>query len=167
MAQVYVSLGSNIEPQYHLCACLRDLRHDFPDLCVSSVHETPAVGFSGDAFWNLVVGFTTELTPDALNTYLHTLENRHGRIRTGNKFSPRSLDADLLLYDDLNLQPEYNLPHHDILTYPFVLYPLAEIAPTVIYPRTQQTLAELAQTSTLSRAAMLPVSLNCAKSITQ
>lgn len=167
MAQVYISLGSNIEPQRHLCACLHDLRGDFPDLCVSTVYKTPAVGFVGEAFLNMVVGFTTELTPNALHVYLHELENRHGRIRTANKFSPRSLDADLLLYDGLHLQPEYNLPHKDILTYPFVLYPLAEIAPTTLYPRTQQTLAELAQTSTLSRSEMLAVSLDCAEAIAQ
>ncbi|MFN3785725.1 MAG: 2-amino-4-hydroxy-6-hydroxymethyldihydropteridine diphosphokinase [Thiothrix sp.] len=165
MAQAYVSLGSNIEPHRHLCACLQDLRRDFANLHISSVYKSPAVGFVGEAFLNLVVGFTTELTPDALSAYLHTLENRHGRIRTANKFAPRSLDADLLLYDQLNLQPEHNLPHQDILTYPFVLYPLAEIAPTVIYPNTQQTIAELAQASTLSRAEMSPVSLNCAESI--
>lgn len=161
MAHVYVSLGSNIDPETHICACMQRLQQDFPDVVFSRVYRTPAAGFEGNPFLNLVAGFTTGLTPVALQTYLKEMENASGRTRSPQKFSSRTLDADLLLYDDLNLQPEQNLPHKDILSYPFVLFPLAETAPSTLYPGTGQTLAELAQGSGLSHALLTPVELVC------
>lgn len=161
MANVYLSLGSNIEREANLCAAMQRLQQDFANVIFSQVYETPAAGFAGEPFFNLAAGLTTELTPTELKHYLRELEQAHGRVRGEEKFSSRTLDIDLLLYDDWNLQPHINLPHHDILTYAFVLFPLAEIAPTVMHPVLQRPIGKLARESTLSAAMMRLVTLNC------
>lgn len=162
MASVYISLGSNIEPEANICACMQRLKQDFPDVVFSGIYRTPAAGFSGAPFLNLVAGFTTSLSPTDVKAYLHSLEDAQGRIRNGEKFSARTLDADLLLYDGLNL-PEQHLPHPDILRYPFVLYPLAEIAPTAQYPGKGISLSALAGQATLPRTSLTAVGLDCFK----
>ena len=161
MASVYVSIGSNIDPQTHICACVQRLRADFQRVVFSTVYASPAEGFEGNPFLNLVAGFETALEPDALRAYLRELEAQQGRKRGQEKFSSRTLDLDLLLYDALNLLPATNLPHSDILHYAFVLYPLAEIAPNVLHPSLHCTLAQLARDSTLSHAMLTPTLLPC------
>ena len=144
MAQAYVSIGSNLEREANVCACLHQLQQDFLNVTYSSVYETPALGFAGYAFYNLVASFQTNLSVDDLYVYLRQLELKQGRIRTEARFSNRSLDIDLLLYDDLNLQPARNLPHSDIMQYAFVLIPLAQLAPFTKHPQNQQTYQQLA-----------------------
>lgn len=161
MASVYVSIGSNIDREAHICACMQHLKRDFGEVVFSRVYETPAAGFNGEPFLNLTAGFTTTLTPSALKHYLRQLETAHGRVRGEKKFSARTLDVDLLLYDDLNLQPGHNLPHSDIVAYAFVLFPLADIAPTLVHPALQRSIAALAQVSTLSRTDIQVVALDC------
>ncbi|MEZ5451595.1 MAG: 2-amino-4-hydroxy-6-hydroxymethyldihydropteridine diphosphokinase [Thiothrix sp.] len=160
MPRAYISLGSNIDPETHICACIQRLRQDFPDLICSLAYQTPAEGFAGAPFLNLTAGFTTGQSYTELKQYLRTLEDAQGRIRNGEKFSSRTLDADLLLYGDL-LLPEQNLPHKDILGYAFVLYPLMEIAPALTYPGRQQTVSELASQSALPRHTLSPIDLDC------
>lgn len=161
MATIYLSLGSNQQRERNLCSCLQRLRQDFTAVVCSTVYETAAVGFSGEAFLNLVVRCTTSHTPEALQAYLRTLEDAHGRVRNGEKYSPRTLDVDLLLYDDLNQQPEQNLPHSDILRYPFVLFPLLELDPELIHPALRCSLQTLISTTGLSRDSLHPFTLDC------
>ena len=144
MAQAYVSIGSNLAREANICACLQQLQQDFNKLQYSPVYETEALGFAGNAFYNLVASFETQLSVYELRQYLKQLEAKQGRVRTGEKFSDRSLDIDLLLYDDLVLQSTHNLPHRDILQYAFVLIPLAQLAPQVKHPQNQQTYQQLA-----------------------
>ncbi len=160
MVQVYLSLGSNIEAEQNICSCLHYLRSRFGSIVSSTVYQTPAVGFAGQPFLNLVVGFATELDIGSLRVYLHKLEDAHGRVRGGAKFSSRTLDVDLLLYGDAIQRPEDNLPHPDILKYPFVLFPLAEIAPQTIHPVLRQDFQQIARDSTLSLQAT-PITLHC------
>lgn len=141
MAQVYVSLGSNIDPQRHIPQCLYQMQQRFGELVVSTVYENEPIGFDGNPFWNLVVGFQTDMAPKTLADWLHRLEERAGRIRGDEKFAARTLDADLLLYDDLVInQGGLTLPRDEIVKYPFVLRPLAEIAPHVVHPTRGQAL---------------------------
>lgn len=161
MASVCISLGSNIDREANICACMQQLEQDFGNVRFSRIYTTPAAGFSGEPYLNLVAGFTTDLTLPALKQYLRDLETAHGRIRGGEKFSARTLDADLLLYDALDLQPEHNLPHSDILSYPFVLFPLAEIVPNALHPGLKRSLAEIARESHLSRDTLCAVELDC------
>jgi len=144
MAQVYLSLGSNIEPVRHLRAALADLEARYGTLQVSSAYESPAFGFTGDHFYNLAVGLRSQASPELIQRSLQEIEKNHGRTRGEQKFSARTLDIDLLLYDDLCLESAgLRLPRDEILKYAFVLCPLAEIAPDARHPRTGQRYAAL------------------------
>ena len=93
-----------------------------------------AVGFDSDPFYNLVVGFDTRHTPREIQDMLHCIEEASGRIRTAG-LSARTLDLDLLLYDDLVTKTDgLVLPRTDITRYAFVLAPLAEIAGELRHP---------------------------------
>jgi len=137
MAKVYVSVGSNIDRERNVEHALVDLHQAYGELEQSRIFETTAVGFDGDPFYNLVVAFNTDETPQAVASRLRDIEDAHGRDRSGGKFSSRSLDLDLLLYDDLILEEEgLHLPRKEILEYAFVLKPLAEIAGDMKHPVT-------------------------------
>ena len=144
MSRVYLSLGSNIEPEKNLRAALAELRAKFGDIVVSPVYRYAAVGFEGPDFLNLAVGLDTDLSPSALNDWLHALENRRGRRRDAPRFSSRTLDADIVLYGDQVLTGEDNLQiPRDEMKYAFVLKPLTDIAADAVHPALRKTLLEL------------------------
>ena len=131
MARVYVSVGSNVDRDRNIAMALRLLEASFGPLLRSSVYESEAVGFDSAPFYNLVAGFNTGETPREIQNVLHRIEAASGRIRTTG-LSARTLDLDLLLYDDLVTEADgMSLPRKDITRYAFVLAPLAEIAPDV------------------------------------
>ena len=144
MARVYLSLGSNLEPKRYLNDALDELRVRFGELAVSPAYRSKSVGFDGADFVNLAVGMDTDLSPEALNDWLHALEDRHGRRRDVPRFSDRTLDVDIVLYDDLVRQGEGHLdiPRKE-LRHAFVLKPLADIAPTLVHPLSGLTIAAL------------------------
>lgn len=144
MARVYLSLGSNLEPRRYLRAALDELGARFGVLTVSPAYRSQSVGFDGADFVNLAVGLDTDLSPEALNEWLHALEDRHGRRRDVPRFSDRTLDVDIVLYDDLVRQGEGHLdiPRKE-LRHAFVLKPIADIAPQLVHPVSGQTMAAL------------------------
>lgn len=152
MSKAYLSLGSNREPEHHLRAAITALRKHFGAIVLSPVYRTAAVGFEGGDFLNAAAIVDTALDPFALNAWLHALEDAHGRDRSGPRFGDRTLDIDIVLFDDLMLQGDghpgsspgqaLQIPR-DELKHAFVLRPLAEIAPHVIVPGQTHTLAEL------------------------
>ena len=161
VARVYVSIGTNIERERHVRAALDALDDHYGAVQRSTVYETAAVGFEGDDFYNLVVGFDTDETPDAVAQHLRIIEDANGRVREGARFSARTLDLDLLLYDDLVLdQGRLQLPRGEITKYAFVLGPLAEIAGQRMHPLTGKTFAELWAEFPKSAAAIRPVKLS-------
>ena len=94
----------------------------------SGVYERESVGFDSDPFYNLVVGFDTGESPREIQAFLHAIESGSGRLRSG-ELTARTLDLDLLLYDDAVInEAGLVLPRDDITRYAFVLRPLAEIA---------------------------------------
>lgn len=144
MARVYLSLGSNVDPQRHLAAALDELHARFGPLVVSPAYRTKSVGFDGPDFVNLAVGLDTDLSPRDLNDWLHALEDRHGRRRDVPRFSDRTLDLDIVFYDRLVTEgPGHLQIPRDELKHAFVLRPMADIAPGFVHPLTGLSMAEL------------------------
>ena len=144
MARVYLSLGSNQEPHRYLRAALDELQARFGELHISPVYRSTAVGFDGPDFINLAVGLDTDLAPVPLNEWLHALEDRHGRRRDVPRYANRTLDVDIVLYDDLVTQGpgHLDIPRKE-LRHAFVLKPIADIAPQLRHPVSGRTMAEL------------------------
>lgn len=144
VVDVYVSAGSNVAPGENLRLACRELTKRFGPLAISGIYRNPPVGFTGDDFLNLVLCFRTAEPPAAVVAELERLHVLAGRVRGPERFAPRTLDLDLLLYGDAIL-PEraIRVPREDILKYGFVLGPLAELAPDLRHPVTGQTMAEL------------------------
>jgi 2-amino-4-hydroxy-6-hydroxymethyldihydropteridine diphosphokinase len=144
MAKVYVSVGTNIDRDRNVASALAALAREYDGLEQSRIFETQAVGFSGDLFYNLVVAFETGQSPQQVAAVLNRIEDAHGRDRQAGKFSNRSLDLDLLLYNDLIVdEPGVTLPRPEILENAFVLRPLAEIAGDRKHPVTGVSFAAM------------------------
>lgn len=139
-----LSLGSNLAPERHLLAAAEALRAQFAAVRLSRVYRTAAIGFAGADFLNAAAVVETGMAPLVLDAWLHALEDANGRDRSGPRFGDRTLDIDLVLYDDLVLSGPGNLrlPRPE-LRHAFVLRPLAEIAADRVEPASGRTLAQL------------------------
>ncbi len=143
MAKAYLSLGSNEQPEHYLQLAVNALRETFGDIILSDWVHTKAVGFDGPDFINGAAIIETDWDVYQLNDWLHALEDANGRRRDVPRFSSRTLDIDIIFFDDLILKGPSNLqiPRPE-LKHAFVLGPLAQIAPDYVNPETGQTLAE-------------------------
>ncbi len=135
MVEVYVGAGSNIEPARHLRLAAAALTERFSGVRCSDVYRSPAFGFDGAPFLNMVFAFDVAGSPDDVERELNDIEYEGGRLRRGARFSSRTLDLDLLLFGGI-VDAGRRLPRDDVLRYPFVLAPLAEIAPDLHHPLT-------------------------------
>ena len=146
MAKAYLSLGSNQQPEWHLQHAVTALRESFGAIVLSEWHKYPAVGFDGPDFVNGAAIIETDWDAYALDTWLHELENAHGRRRDVPRFSSRTLDIDIIFFDELIISGPGNLqiPRAE-LKYAFVLQPLAEIAPEFVDPVSGETLSAMWQ----------------------
>ena len=145
MAQVYISLGTNIDRDFYLNQGLNALSKNFGTLTLSSLFESEAVGFVGSAFYNLVIGLSTNKSVQQVATILREIEFANGRSQQAKKFSSRTLDLDLLLYDQLILEQPAQIPRDEITKNAFVLWPLAEIAPQLMHPILKKNYQQLWQ----------------------
>lgn len=143
MALVYIGIGSNVDKEIYVPAVLSELRTRFPSLRVSPIYESVAVDCVGANYFNLVAEFETALTVDELQLLLKALERKHGRKASDVRYAPRTIDLDLLLYDDLIRYELPMLPRPEITYNAFVLWPLAELAPGLVHPQLKQTMASL------------------------
>lgn len=146
MPWVWVSIGSNIDRERMVKAAVTALRDTFGDIVLSPVYETPAEGFVGEPFYNLVAGFETTMKPGQLHSALREIEAANGRVRGAEKFSARTLDIDALTYgNQVTDEGGKELPRDEIVKYAFVLQPLADVAPDEVHPETGVTYLALWQ----------------------
>ena len=138
----YLSLGSNVSPEKNIQFALDQLIEIFGETVSSSIYKTKAVGFKGSDFLNLVVKIETSLDPERLIDRLHGIEEMTGRITGTKAFNDRTLDIDVLTYDD-HINLDLNIPRDEILKYGFVLQPLAELNPEGLHPIERVTFMEL------------------------
>jgi len=144
MSTAYLGLGSNVDARKNISSGINELRVMFGSVDLSPIYRTASFGFKGRDFINLVARVETDLQPLKLKEFLNGLEDRHNRNRAAPKFSDRTLDIDILLYDDLNLLgPSLELPRDEILSAPHVLKPLADLAPELQHPVCRKTMIEL------------------------
>jgi len=144
MRKGYISIGSNIDKNKNIPASLEALKLNFGPLTISSIYESESVGFIGDSFYNLVVGFNSELSVKEVAKILRQIELDNGRTRNSQKFSSRTLDLDLILYDNLIINDgRLQIPRDEIERYAFVLEPLTEIAPDLKHPISGLSYADL------------------------
>ena len=134
MSRIFLSIGSNIEPQKNIPACFKALRKEFYLKKISSVYETVPEGPAGNQnFWNAAAEIETELDLESLTKKLRRIEDQLGRKRDSqNKFAPRTIDLDIL-------------PQEDYQKRAFIMIPLAEIAPEERDLETGKSFRELAE----------------------
>ena len=142
---VYLSLGSNVGERE---AQLRDAQIRLATTgrvsAVSPVYETEPVEFTAQPwFLNRALAIQTDLTPQQLMAAILRIEEEMGRLRVQKK-GPRSIDIDILLFDDLVVESEgLTIPHPAMHQRRFVLEPLADIAPQMLHPVFRKTIREL------------------------
>jgi 2-amino-4-hydroxy-6-hydroxymethyldihydropteridine diphosphokinase len=145
MTRIYISVGSNTNREHYIRMAVLELAAVFGELILSSVYESEAVGFRGDAFYNMVIGADTSLSVAECVAEFKAIEDKYGRVRGGEKFCGRTLDLDLLTYDQYVCAEPVELPRGEIVENAFVLWPLAEIAAEVRHPVLQKTYQQLWQ----------------------
>lgn len=142
--RVFVAAGSNVEPERNLERACAEIAHHWPDAQFSRAYRNAAVGFDGPDFINLVVGFSAAQPLHSVIEKLRGIETNCGRPRYAPKWASRTMDLDVLLYGDhVEKTADYTLPRPDLLKRPYMLGPLAEIAPEVVHPVLHKTIGEL------------------------
>lgn len=137
MAEIYISLGSNLNPIGNIRTGLAALRAEFGPLERSPVYRSDAVGFTGPKFLNCVVGTETTMPPLEVREVLRAIEDDHERRRQPERMVDRTLDLDLLLYADYIFERDgLRLPRPEILEQAFVLKPLADLIGERKHPET-------------------------------
>jgi len=158
VVDVYIGIGSNINPLKNVKEVMTLLRNHFPSIKFSRIFESEAIGFEGDNFLNLVACFNSNEirtkadvsagSPKAsqlsnLIEQLKNIENQMGRTRGSKKFSDRRIDIDVLLFGDFQQASPIELPRDEILENAYVLWPLSELAPKLEHPGTTKNYREL------------------------
>lgn len=145
--RVLIAMGSNIAREINLPRALQALASSpaLRILAVSPVYETPAVGPQPQSsYYNAAVLIETNLTPEALRQMLRGIETDLGRVRTEDKFAPRPIDLDIVFFGDRVFDLEgRHIPDPDVLRFPHLVVPLADIAPDWRHPESGQTLAAI------------------------
>jgi len=123
----------------------------------SCVYRSPPMGSAGQTdYLNAVISLNVDIQAEALLRHLQRIETQHGRIRTGEHWGPRTLDLDLIAYNDTAMQTKsLTLPHPHMHTRMFVLQPLCDIHPGWRHPVLKQTVRELLESLTATGTPFL------------
>jgi 2-amino-4-hydroxy-6-hydroxymethyldihydropteridine diphosphokinase len=147
MARAFVSIGSNIDPEENLIKAIRLLKAEAQVRAISTVYLTEPVGGKGQpSYYNCMVEIESALPPLELKCeVLRRIEDKLGRVREEDRFAPRAIDLDLVLYDNVVLKnAELVLPDPEIRSRPFLAGPLFELAPDLIMPDSKEPIAAIA-----------------------
>lgn len=141
---MFIALGTNLgDRAANLRKAIEHLSDQVPISAVSSLYETPPWGVTEQPYFlNQVVRAATALPPLELLTFLKQIEQEMGRVETV-RFGPRVIDLDILLYEDRQVNlPQLEIPHPRMCQRAFVLVPLAELAPQLVIPGGDKTVAQ-------------------------
>ncbi len=139
MTRVYIALGSNLANPLHQVQSALNALAELPQtklIATSSLYRTPPLGPQDQPdYLNAVVALDTDLSAENLLDHTQKIELEHGRVRKDERWGPRTLDLDILLFGDEIINTErLTVPHYDMKNRQFMLYPLAEIAPELYFP---------------------------------
>lgn len=152
--QAYLSLGSNIQPRENMLAAINLLRQKVTVNAISTIWETDAVGSSGPRFLNAAAWISTPLLMEELKSkVLADIEQALGRVRTGDKNAPRTIDLDIVVYDERVIDA-------NLWTREFLAIPLAELRPDLEQPETGTSLNQIARVMKASSSAVPRLDLN-------
>jgi dihydroneopterin aldolase/2-amino-4-hydroxy-6-hydroxymethyldihydropteridine diphosphokinase len=158
MERVFVSVGSNIDPENNVRKAVRLLDARTHIRAISTVYLTDPIGRPGQPpYYNCMLEIETGTPPlDLKRTVLRHIEDSLGRARNKDKFAPRTIDLDLILYDDITMAgEELTLPDPDILQRPFLVLSLYELAPDLVLPGSGARIADVA--AGIQRKMMKPL----------
>jgi 2-amino-4-hydroxy-6-hydroxymethyldihydropteridine diphosphokinase len=142
----FISIGSNIDPELHLPIAVQRLSEIGTVIAVSMVYQNPAIGSTPQPdFLNAAALLETDMQPHAIRDHLRKIEADSGRVRTEDKYSPRTLDLDLGMLGDLVYQDDLlTIPDPDIVTHAHLAVPFADLAPDHLHPVSGETLQTIA-----------------------
>ena len=160
MHTVYLGLGANLNAprkQIHAAVAALKALKDVEFVCVSHDYASKPMGPQDQPdYVNAVACVKTALKPEQLLDLTQAIELEHGRVRKEQRWGPRTLDIDILLFgNDVIDTPRLTVPHYGLTEREFVVYPLFEIAPTLVLPN-NQSLADITKTLPLNDLQQLP-----------
>ncbi|MBN4057257.1 MULTISPECIES: 2-amino-4-hydroxy-6-hydroxymethyldihydropteridine diphosphokinase [Pseudoalteromonas] len=160
MQTVYLGLGANLNAprkQIHAAVAAIKALKDVEFVCVSHDYASKPMGPQDQPdYVNAVACVKTALEPEQLLDLTQAIELEHGRVRKEERWGPRTLDIDILLFgNDVIDTPRLTVPHYGLTEREFVVYPLFEIAPTLVLPN-NQSLADITKTLPLNDLQQLP-----------
>ena len=160
MHTVYLGLGANLNAprkQIHAAVAALKALNDVEFVCVSHDYASKPMGQQDQPdYVNAVACVKTALKPEQLLDLTQAIELEHGRVRKEERWGPRTLDIDILLFgNDVINTPRLTVPHYGLTEREFVVYPLLEIAPTLVLPN-NQSLADITKTLPLNDLQQLP-----------
>ena len=137
--KVILLIGSNIDPFRNILLAIEEIKTYFSIDSYSSIWETKPIGTDGNNFLNLAITITSDLDYDILKFgSLRDIEAKFGRVRTPDKFAPRTIDIDIILDGDI-------IRDENVWKFAYAAVPVAELVPDLSHPVTHQTLADTAR----------------------
>ncbi|MBQ4813636.1 2-amino-4-hydroxy-6-hydroxymethyldihydropteridine diphosphokinase [Pseudoalteromonas luteoviolacea] len=164
MNTVYIGLGANLyEPQAQLKKAVEALHNhpDIKDMTVSSFYASKPMGPQDQPdYVNAVAKFSTMLEPEPLLDQLQLIEQQQGRVRKDERWGPRTLDLDILLFNEAIIDsPRLTIPHYGLCDREFVVFPMLEINSKLCLPN-GTTLSDIAANLPRNGLTTLPVTQN-------
>ncbi|GLT20131.1 2-amino-4-hydroxy-6-hydroxymethyldihydropteridine diphosphokinase [Vibrio zhanjiangensis] len=143
MTKAYIGVGSNIDRRKHIEAAVLELKEIGQNIRLSTVYECEAVGFDGDAFYNLVIEMETSCDLMGFSQRLRNIELKWGREDRSGKLQSRTIDLDIILFGQHVSEKTPELPRSDIYKYGFVIEPLRELCAELTVPNDGRTIEQI------------------------